>query len=107
MTQAHFMYLTFQELRRVSERKEIKCPKVKENLKNLCMELALAEILRDNTPIFESGYFKPGMNSLVMEAQKKMLNILRPQMVSLCESFALSDNILCSAIGNYYGDIYE
>ena len=36
-----------------------------------------------------------------------MLNTLRPQIVSLAESFAVPDHVLCSAIGNSYGDIYE
>ena len=62
------MYLTFQEFRRVIETSNLKCSKVKENLINLCKEFALAELLRDMAPNFESGYFKAGMGSMVLEA---------------------------------------
>lgn len=32
---------------------------------------------------------------------------VRPQILSIIESVGLTDEVLCSAIGNYYGDIYE
>ena len=36
-----------------------------------------------------------------------MLNKIRPQVLNLIEVFPFSDNVLMSAIGNSYGDIYE
>lgn len=44
----------------------------------MLIEFGLAELLRDMTTIFESGYFKQGMGALVFEAQKQMVTILRP-----------------------------
>lgn len=32
---------------------------------------------------------------------------MRPQVLNMLESFGISDEILCSAIGNSYGDIYD
>jgi len=39
------------------------------------------------------------MNSMAME--------LRPQMIPLIEVIGFPDEMICSAIGNSYGDIYE
>ena len=36
-----------------------------------------------------------------------MMKELRPQMIPLIESWEFPDEILISAIGNSYGDIYE
>lgn len=36
-----------------------------------------------------------------------MANELRPQMIPLIEATGFPDELLCSAIGNSYGDIYE
>ena len=36
-----------------------------------------------------------------------MLKKIRPQAIPLIELARVSDNTLCSAIGNSYGDIYE
>lgn len=48
-----------------------------------------------------------GTSSLLLEAQKKMMLRLRPQMIPLIEAWELPDSLLVSAIGNSYGDIYE
>ena len=38
----------------------------------------------------------------------KLINTqLRPQVISIIESFGFSDSYLQSAVGNSYGDIYE
>ncbi len=41
------------------------------------------------------------------DAVQILIDRLRPQLVSLVEAYGLTDNILTSAIGNSYGDIYE
>jgi hypothetical protein len=107
MTQSHFMYITFKNFRNVIDRPTIKCPKIKENIKNLCIIYALSELLKDNSANYESGYFLIGTGSLILDAQKHMMTVIRPQIVSLIEAFGIPDSILCSAIGNSYGDIYE
>lgn len=42
-----------------------------------------------------------------MEGVKVLLKKIRPQMLNLIEAIGWSDNVLVSAIGNSYGDIYE
>ena len=42
-----------------------------------------------------------------MEAIKAINKEMRPQVISILESADLPDELLCSAIGNSYGDIYE
>lgn len=56
---------------------------------------------------YDAGYFKKGHDALVDEAYKIMLTLVRPQAIPLVELMNLPDEILQTAIGNYYGDIYE
>ena len=56
---------------------------------------------------FDGGYFKPGDQSLILQANKLMLAKLRPQAIPLIELVQIPDEVLCSSIGNSYGDIYE
>ena len=69
---------------------------------------ALTEIKNnDSSTLYEAGYFGPGTASILMEATKKLLVELRPQMIPLIEAWEFPDEVLVSAIGNSYGDIYE
>ena len=56
---------------------------------------------------FESGYFYKGCSTLVNEAITAMLTKIRPQFIPMLELIPVTDNILMSAIGNSYGDIYQ
>jgi hypothetical protein len=67
----------------------------------------LTELLNDSSPLFETGYFDMGTTPLLLEASKKLMVVLRPQMVPLVEGWRFPDSVLVSAIGNSYGDIYE
>ena len=46
------------------------------------------------------------MSQKIEEAIKVLLKRIRPQAISIIEAFPLADEILLSAIGNSYGDIY-
>lgn len=48
-----------------------------------------------------------GTHSILLDAQKKIMNKVRPQMIPLVEAWGFPDSYLVSAIGNSYGDIYE
>ena len=106
MTRAHIIYITYKIFRETIE-KGTKCPNVKENLSTLAMIYALEELRRDSIPNYETGYFKAGTNDLLLEAMKKALDRIRPQMIPLVETFGIPDSMLVSCIGNSYGDIYE
>ena len=68
----------------------------------------LTALKKDCSPLYESGYFsgKP-FSEYIDEAVKSILKKIRPHAINLIEGYELSDDILISAIGNSYGDIYE
>lgn len=60
---------------------------------------------------YESGYFnienKINYSNLILESIKNVNLKIRPHALNIVESLEISDDILQSAIGNSYGDIYE
>jgi len=62
----------------------------------------------DTSACYETGYFvgKP-YSTFIDEAIKLILKEIRPYAISLIESSGIPDQMLISAIGNSYGDIYE
>ena len=44
---------------------------------------------------------------MLLDAAKKLVKTIRPQMIPLIESFGVADQMIVSSIGNSYGDIYE
>ena len=110
MAQAHIMYIVFKLFRKAIEDGEhkIKCNGIKKNLTLLLRLFALYDIQnQDSSTLYEAGYFAPGTAPILLEATKKILVELRPQMIPLIESWEFPDEVLISAIGNSYGDIYE
>jgi hypothetical protein len=101
------MYSCFKSFRNFIENTQIKCPKNKENLTNLCILFGLNELQNNAVGCYESGYFSSGINDNLRHAINIMMERIRPQMVSLSEIYGVPDNVLLSAIGNSYGDIYE
>lgn len=107
MSHAHIMYVTYKYFLEAIESDKLKCPKNKENLRNLARILALTELQQDSAPLYETGFFTMGTATLLLEALKQMMTTMRPQMIPLVEAFDYRDSVLVSAIGNSYGDIYE
>ena len=69
---------------------------------------ALTELQNnDSSALYEAGYFAQGTSSVLLEASKKLMVELRPQMIPLIEAWEVPDEMIISAIGNSYGDIYE
>jgi len=88
----------------------VTCPKNKRILTLLCMLYGLSNLTKENRALYECGYFASGQQEyrkLMTGAIKKINLELRPRMVSIMESFNHPDEMLLSAIGNSYGDIYE
>jgi hypothetical protein len=67
----------------------------------------LESIQRNNSVLFSSGYFSSGTHNLPHMAMDLLIKELRPQLIPLAEVMISPDEILPSAIGNSYGDIYE
>ena len=86
---------------------EKKCKNLKENLDNLCVLYGLTNLKTDLSNLYECGYLKSGATALIDGSIKHMLDKIRPQALNLCEVWGFTDNLLMSAIGNSYGDIYE
>ena len=86
---------------------KITCPKFRGHLRNLACLMGLTHLQEYTSIGFESGYFAKGTTNLINEAVKELLKRLRPQLIPLIELLDLTDNMVCSAIGNSYGDIYE
>jgi hypothetical protein len=87
----------------------VTCQNLIGNMETLCLLYGLNTLYDDCNSCFESGYFGQGVNysKLILEAIKATNLKLRPQVLSIVESIGLTDTVLCSAIGNSYGDIYE
>jgi acyl-CoA oxidase len=109
MAQSHIMYVTFKIFRSaVEDQSKIKCNGVRKNLQLLLKVFALSELLgADGATLYEAGFFQSGVAQILVDANKKLMKYLRPQMIPLIESWGIPDEILVSAIGNKYGDIYE
>jgi len=88
---------------------DIKCPGNKKNLTNLCMLYGLHQLYKDNKACYESGYFASyPYSEYILESMKQINKEIRPVALSIIEGSAdVPDNLLLSAIGNSYGDIYE
>ena len=110
MAQAHMMYVVFQLFKSsITSHETYKCGGVREVMKDLARMFALNELLyaADSSACYETGHFSKGTASILLDAMKRLMVKLRPQMIPLIEAWALPDSLLVSAIGNSYGDIYE
>ena len=108
---AHIRYVTFWFFRNKVESGSIKCEGVKKILRTLCMLYGLFTLNNDCQGCYESGYFAIGTQNpsgeLILGAIKLLNQEIRPQAINIIESLKVNDNVLQSAIGNSYGDIYE
>ncbi|CDW76918.1 acyl-coenzyme a oxidase [Stylonychia lemnae] len=85
----------------------MKCTNLKSHLIDLIHIYGLMELTKDSSILYSCGYFKAGHATLIQETLKQLINKLRPQTISIIESFDISDQQITSSIGNQYGDIAE
>lgn len=64
-------------------------------------------MLSNGALLFATGYFAPEALTMISEALDIVVKRVRPQLIPLCESWFLEDEMWPSSIGNKYGDIYE
>ena len=105
MTQLHIRYVTY--ILMADKVKEIRDPNLRGHFTNLSVLVALRFVSEFEQVAFACGYLKLSENDLIGEAFKLMLDAIRPQAIPLVELMYIPDEVLCSAIGNSYGDIYE
>jgi hypothetical protein len=108
VAQEHYRYLTFWLFRERIVNGSIACKKLQGHLSNLCILYGLTHLRKDISVCYESGFFAGApFSTFIDEAVKHVLKELRPYVISLIECYTIADEVLVSAIGNSYGDIYE
>ena len=86
----------------------IKCKNLEAHLTNLCILYGLTSLQKDISACYEIGFFSElPYSTFINDAVKVILKRIRPYAISIIESIGISDDLLVSAIGNSYGDIYE
>ena len=107
MAYAHLTVVAFTIFMQKLTSSDFKCQNLKTHTHN-CGALYALEYLRHNSAgLYDCGYFKNGSSKQIDEAFKLLLTKLRPQILNLSEIFQAPDEVLMSACGNSYGDIYE
>lgn len=107
MAKAHLVYTVFDNFE--AGINQFKCPRLRKHLSNLCMFYALKELQENSRPLFETGYFSQDGEpvQMIQDAMRSLAEQLRPNLLNLVEAHGATDDMIMSAIGNKYGDIYE
>lgn len=87
--------------------KQIPNEKLRYHVSNLTCLLTIIHLQEYCSIGYSVGYFKSDATGQLNNAYKELLRRIRPQFIPLIELLPYTDNSLCSAIGNSYGDIYE
>ena len=108
MAKIHIRYVTLQIGKQLEH--GFADPKAIEHQRNLGALLSLTFINEFRSEGFETGYFKAGTLDLLDDALKILLSRIRPMIIPLAETLLapfFPNEVLMTAIGNSYGDIYE
>eukprot|EP00350_Pseudokeronopsis_sp_OXSARD2_P009435 CAMPEP_0170565594 /NCGR_PEP_ID=MMETSP0211-20121228/79291_1 /TAXON_ID=311385 /ORGANISM="Pseudokeronopsis sp., Strain OXSARD2" /LENGTH=89 /DNA_ID=CAMNT_0010886511 /DNA_START=1473 /DNA_END=1742 /DNA_ORIENTATION=+ len=89
MVNAHIHLATFKFFRDSIEQSKFKCPKITENLSNLCMLQGVYELSKDRAPLLESGVFDFTSIKLIDTSLKKLYELIRPQIIPLIEALGV------------------
>ena len=76
-------------------------------LEVMCKIFILESLNKDNGILSGAGYMTRAAHTQIIQALDVCIKEIRPQMVSLVELQGYPDELVCSAIGNSYGDCYE
>jgi len=100
-TQAHCYYIIMQTY--IEKCKEMHSKNAQKVLQRLCLLFALTNFLDENWgDTIDCDQYR-----LIRQNVNGLMNEIRPDCVSLVDSFAYNDNILRSSIGRYDGNVYE
>lgn len=86
---------------------DVKCPKLKSALANLCALYGVNQLLKNPLGLIESGYLEPKQFTMLRERKEELLALIRPYALNLVEGFDFPDNTLKTAIGRSDGKPYE
>ena len=87
--------------------RSIICQNLKDHFTNLITLQGLCALHESSAGLYECGYFVAGSEKKILAAIKVCLSKLRPFALTLAEIPGHTGNMLMSAVGNSYGDIYE
>lgn len=92
----HTRFVTYSLFKQKVTDGSVKCPHNKANLNYLCMLYGLHSLYYNSNNCFESGYFQPGVEyaTLMLDAIKQLLKLLRPQIVNIVEAALATGEII-------------
>lgn len=102
---AHIVQYTFRSF--FNNLNNIKCPKLKGALSNLCTLYGIEQLLKHPLGLIESGYIESKQFTMLRERKEELLTLIRPYALNLVEGFDIPDNSLKTAIGARDGKPYE
>ena len=77
------------------------------HLKRMLRLFCLNALLKQSAPLAITQYFKPFHFKQIQAQYNQELSDLKPQALNLIECFEFDDNVICSAIGSYDGQVNE
>lgn len=98
---AHCFYFIIRNF--VSSINDVKDQAIKTVLTQLCALFGTCLMMDDNW----SGCLTRDLLMQIKQANSELLSQIRPNAVALVDAFDIPDRVLCSAIGNYDGNVYE
>ncbi|XP_064622963.1 peroxisomal acyl-coenzyme A oxidase 1-like [Lineus longissimus] len=76
-------------------------------LRQLFLLNAFHGIVDNAGEFLETGALTFGQLKLIKEEELKLLTAIRPNAIALVDAFDYSDEVLCSALGSYDGNVYQ
>ncbi|XP_070533282.1 peroxisomal acyl-coenzyme A oxidase 1-like [Ptychodera flava] len=80
---------------------------VREVLTTLCQLYSLHGIMENSGDFLMDGYVNGDQLAKVQKLVAHLLSVMRPNAVALVDAFDIHDDLLCSEIGRYDGNVYE
>lgn len=82
-------------------------PSIRPIMTSLCSLFGLNAIIENAGSFLQFGYFKPQHIPQIEVRITSLLEVIRPQVIPLTDSFGLSDYVINSPLGCYDGDVYR
>jgi len=98
---AHSFYFIIRNF--ISTINDVKDQAIKTVLTQLCALFGTCLMMDDNW----SGCLSRDLLMQVKQANSELLGAIRPNAVALVDAFDIPDRVLCSALGNFDGNVYE
>jgi len=98
---AHCFYFILRNF--ISSINDVKDQAIQSVLTQLCSLFGTCLLLDDNF----TGCISREQFVWIKQANSELLSAIRPNAVALVDAFDIPDRVLCSAIGNYDGNVYE